>query len=76
MRNIDDRDYTRRPGFLHIYTQEAERMYAPPPPRTPPNAKRAPDDTQDMAALLPILMLLMREGADKWLLLALLYIMR
>ena len=64
-----DREYRRRPGFMELYTAEAERMRAPAPPKPPQPPAR------DEAVLLPILLLLMTEGADKWLLLAILYIL-
>ena len=63
-----DREYHRRPGFMQSFAAEAERMHAPAPPPSPPAAR-------DEAVLLPILLLLMSEGADKWLLLAILYIL-
>ena len=71
MPKTPDRDYCRRPGFMHAYEAEAARMTSPPPPKTPP----APPAVRDEAVLLPILLLLMTEGADKWLLLALAYIL-
>ena len=66
-----DRDYCRRPGFLQTYASEAVRMTAPPPPPKP----APPPGMRDEAVLLPILLLLMTEGADRWLLLALVYIL-
>ena len=53
------------------FRQEAERMKRPPQRKPPPT----PAPTGDAAVILPILLLLMTEGADKFLLFALLYIL-
>ena len=70
MRNIAERDYTRRPDHFGAYRREAERMQQPATPEPP-----VPSDAQDTMILLPLLLLLMREQADRWLLLALVYIL-
>ena len=68
MNTFSDRDYRRSPGFLHAFREETQRMTAEPPPAPAPAVR-------DEAALLPLLLLLMLEGADKWLLLAFVYIL-
>ena len=69
---IPDEAYSRRPGFMRAYAAEAARMTAPPAEKQP---ERQTPAARDETVLLPILLLLMTEGADKWLLLALLYIL-
>ena len=69
MPRMPERDYSRRPGFMRAYEAEAAKMTAPPEPPQPVRPAR------DEAVLLPLLLLLMTEGADKWLLLALVYIL-
>ena len=74
MPRMPEREYSRRPGFMHTYAQEAARMTSPlPVPPVPPVPPAPP--ARDEAVLLPLLLLLMTEGADKWLLLALVYIL-
>ena len=63
--------YSRAADFMGQYRQEAERMKRPPQKKTPPS----PAPNGDAAVILPILLLLMTEGADKFLLFALLYIL-
>lgn len=58
----------RDSSFAALYRQEAQRMRMPDPPRTV-----TPDS--DRLVLLPILLLLLTEGADMRLILALLYIL-
>ena len=61
----------RDPRFSDLYRAESVRMCRPPshaqPPELPPS--------RDAAVILPLLLLLMTEGADRYLLLALLYIL-
>lgn len=64
-------EYTRAADFMEHYRQEAQRMKQPPQPLPKP----APPPGNDAAVILPILLLLMTEGADKFLLFALLYIL-
>ena len=57
----------RDPYLAALYRQEAQRICAPEPPRAVPE--------NDRLVLLPILLLLLTEGADMRLILALLYIL-
>lgn len=63
--------YSRAADFMGQFRQEAERMKHPPQRKITP----MPAPTGDAAVILPILLLLMTEGADKFLLFALLYIL-
>ncbi|MBQ7540805.1 MAG: hypothetical protein IJT44_00765 [Clostridia bacterium] len=64
----------RDPRFLDVYRGESLRMHAPPEePGAPPQTQGPP--ARDEAVILPLLLLLLREGADRYLLLALLYIL-
>ena len=63
----------RDPRFSQIYRAESVRMHALPP-QTPSRPEPQPP-TRDAAVILPLLLLLMTEGADRYLLLALLYIL-
>ena len=56
----------RDPGFARAYLQETRRMHEGAPPAPP---------QRDEAVLLPVLLLLLHEGADRTLLLALAYIL-
>lgn len=61
----------RDPRFSEQYRAESMRMRAPQPqPELQPQAQ-----SRDAAVILPLLLLLMTEGADRYLLLALLYIL-
>ena len=61
--------------FAQAYRDESMRMHAPPPkPETRPEPQPQPP-SRDAAVILPLLLLLMTEGADRYLLLALLYIL-
>ncbi len=64
----------RDPQFAQAYRDESVRMhFAPQPqPETPPEPQ---PPARDAAVILPLLLLLMTEGADRYLLLALLYIL-
>lgn len=64
-------EYTRAADFMEHYRKEAQRMKQPPQTK----AKPSPVPSNDAAVILPILLLLMTEGADKFLLFALLYIL-
>ena len=77
----------RDPRFLDLYRGESRRMHSPPAPEPEPKpqpqdkphperkTKTSPSPMQDQAVILPLLLLLMHEGADHYLLLALLYIL-
>jgi hypothetical protein len=66
-------DFPRRdPRFSQTYRAESERM------RRAPQAEKSPQaqpPMRDAAVILPLLLLLMTEGADRYLLLSLLYIL-
>ena len=76
-----DRSIPRRPQrdarFLEPYRGESRRMREALPPQTPPcaDAQSEPPQNRDAAVILPLLLLLLHEGADRYLLLALLYIL-
>lgn len=78
-----DRQFPGRPQrdarHMEPYRGESRRMREEPPPSAPPvqSAPRLsePATNQDAAVILPLLLLLFREGADRYLLLALLYIL-
>lgn len=62
----------RDPRFAEMYRSESVRMRRPPQTQEP----CAPQpQMRDAAVILPLLLLLMTEGADRYLLLALLYIL-
>lgn len=62
----------RDPRFSELYRAESVRMCRPPQPEP---AEPQPPPARDAAVILPLLLLLMTEGADRYLLLALLYIL-
>ena len=62
------REYGRTSDFMEHYRRESERMYRKPSSQNPASGN-------DAAVILPIMLLLMQEGADRYLLLALLYIL-
>ena len=61
----------RDPRFSQVYRDECVRMHAPPQPLPAPEQP----PMRDAAVILPLLLLLTAEGADRYLLLALLYIL-
>ena len=66
----------RDPRFSQAYRAESVRMHTLPPPQEKPHPEPPqPPQTRDAAVILPLLLLLMTEGADRYLLLALLYIL-
>ncbi|MBQ7547949.1 MAG: hypothetical protein IJT41_13415 [Clostridia bacterium] len=76
-----DRQIPRRPQrdarFSDVYRDESRRMHDTPQVHTPPCAPQSepPAQNRDEAVILPLLLLLMREKADRYLMLALLYIL-
>lgn len=63
----------RDPRFSDVYREESVRMRRPAPgPQTPVQPQQP---ARDAAVILPLLLLLATEGADRYLLLALLYIL-
>ena len=76
-----DRQFPRRPQrdahFSDVYRGESRRMHGTESAQTPPCAppSEPPAQNRDEAVILPLLLLLFREGADRYLLLALLYIL-
>ncbi len=71
-RQIDSRPQ-RDPRFAELYRSECVRMRRPLPPPVPQPEPQP--SARDAAVILPLLLLLMTEGADRYLLLALLYIL-
>ena len=59
--------------FLDAYRDESVRMHALPPEKR--SCAGSQPQQRDAAVILPLLLLLMTEGADRYLLLALLYIL-
>ncbi len=64
----------RDPHFADVYRAESVRMRRPPEPEPRPEPKPQPP-MRDASVILPLLLLLMTEGADRYLLLSLLYIL-
>ncbi len=60
--------------FSDLYRDESVRMRRPAPEPVLPSGPAQPP-MRDAAVILPLLLLLMTEGADRYLLLALLYIL-
>lgn len=71
MNRQTDRSPRRDPRFSETYRAECARMRLPPQTEKRPE----PQPARDAAVILPLLLLLMTEGADRYLLLALLYIL-
>ena len=63
----------RDPRFAQVYRAESMRMCRPQP--EPENCPEPQQPIRDAAVILPLLLLLTTEGADRYLLLALLYIL-
>lgn len=72
MNRQTDRPPQRDPWFSQTYRAESERMCRPAQTEEC-SVPQAP--ARDAAVILPLLLLLMAEGADRYLLLALLYIL-
>ena len=80
-----DRQIPRRPQrdarFSDVYRGESRRMHDTAQAHNPPCAPSSeppsepPAQNRDEAVILPLVLLLFREGADRYLLLALLYIL-
>ena len=74
-----DRFIPRRPQrdarFLEPYRGESRRMREEPPQPPCADAQPEPPQNRDAAVILPLLLLLLHEGADRYLLLALMYIL-
>ena len=64
----------RDPRFSQVYRAESIRMRRPPEPGPHPEPQPQPP-MRDASVILPLLLLLLSEGADRYLLLALLYIL-
>lgn len=65
----------RDPRFSQVYRAESARMHIPPPEPKPIPEPQPQPSSRDATVILPLLLLLMTEGADRYLLLALLYIL-
>ncbi len=65
----------RDPRFSDVYRAESVRMCRPPAEAAPQPQTEPQPPSRDAAVILPLLLLLMTEGADRYLLLALLYIL-
>lgn len=62
----------RDPRFSQTYRAESMRMCRPPQAEACPQPQ---PPMRDAAVILPLILLLMTEGADRYLLLSLLYIL-